>query len=121
GVTYGGGLFVAVGLTFGASAGAILTSSDGVAWTNRNTVNLRSVAWRDGTYVVVGDSGVVRTSINAVNWLTQSSGTTNTLFGVVGGHGVFLAVGQNGTILSSPDGVVWTTHPAGTSQTLYGV
>ena len=60
GVTYGNGLFVAVG-----DVGAILTSSDGVSWTQRTsgTSNwLRGVAYGNSMFVAVGWFGTILTS-----------------------------------------------------------
>jgi hypothetical protein len=59
-VTYGNGTFVAVGYP-----GAILTSPDGVTWTQRasGTVGfLRGVTYGNGTFVAVGDWGAILTS-----------------------------------------------------------
>jgi hypothetical protein len=54
GVTYGNGLFVAVG-----SYGTILTSPDGVSWTARasGTSNfLNGVTYANGLFVAVGEA-----------------------------------------------------------------
>jgi hypothetical protein len=59
-VTYGNGLFVAVG-----EDGAILTSPDGVSWTRQTlgTGNLLyDVTYGNGTFVAVGDWGTILTS-----------------------------------------------------------
>jgi hypothetical protein len=58
-VAYGNGLFVAVG-----GNGTILTSRDGVNWTEQtsrsNTLN--SVTYGKGLFVAVGDGGTILTS-----------------------------------------------------------
>jgi hypothetical protein len=118
-VTYGNGLFVAVG-----AVGAILTSPDGVTWTQRTppTDNwLEGVAYGNGTFVAVGAKGTILTSPDGVTWTQQTSGTDNYLFGVTYGNGLFVAVGKWGTILTSPDGVSWTARASGTSNWLRGV
>jgi hypothetical protein len=59
-VTYGNGLFVAVG-----NGGTILTSPDGVSWTERTSPTiggLFSVTYGNGTFVAVGDRGIILTS-----------------------------------------------------------
>jgi hypothetical protein len=59
-VTYGDGLFVAVG-----DGGAILTSLNGVAWTQRTSPTsnwLWSVAYGNGTFVAVGEYSTILTS-----------------------------------------------------------
>ena len=55
GVTYGNGVFVAVG-------DGIQTSSDGTLWTERNwgkSTPLQSVAFGKGTFVAVGELGTI--------------------------------------------------------------
>lgn len=118
GVTYGNGTFVAVGY-----AGTVLTSPDGVNWTNRTsgTSNLLgSVIWGNNTFVVVGDAGTVLTSPDGVSWTSRASGTSNSLHEVTWGNGTFVAVGD-GTVLTSTDGVNWTSKTLGTSTYLVGV
>ena len=59
-MTYGNGLFVAVG-----GSGTILTSPDGVTWTARTSGTgngLRGVAYGNNTFVAVGEYGTILTS-----------------------------------------------------------
>ena len=52
GVTYGNGIFIAVG-----GDGTILTSADGITWTSRTsgtTSNFYGVTYGNGTFVAVG-------------------------------------------------------------------
>jgi len=59
-VTYGNGIFVAVGLN-----GTILTSRDGVKWTKRvsgTKSDLGGVTYGNGTFVAVGEDGTILTS-----------------------------------------------------------
>ena len=56
-VTYGGGMFVAVG-----NAGTFLTSPDGVNWTRRESGTgqpLFGVTYGNGTFVAVGYNGTI--------------------------------------------------------------
>jgi hypothetical protein len=119
GVTYGDGLFVAVG-----SGDAILTSPDGVNWTTQTLgtgYGLNGVTYGNGNFLAVGDYGIILTSPDGVNWTRQTSGTSNHLHGVAYGNGLFVAVGGWGTILTSTDGVNWTPQTSGTGNWLYGV
>ncbi len=120
GATFGKGVYVVVGQSF-SSTGTTLTSADGVNWTNRSASNLRDVCFGKELFVAVGDGGHIQSSSNAVNWTTQSSGTTVTLYGVGYGDGFFLAVGDQGTLLTSPDGVNWTRRNSTTVQSLQRV
>jgi hypothetical protein len=106
-VAYGNGTYVAVG-----KVGTIVTSSDGVSWTNRSsgTTNpLWGVAYGNGMFVAVGDGGTIVTSSEGVSWTSRSSGITNVLASVAYGNGTYVVVGQFGTVLTSSDGVSWTT------------
>ena len=61
GVTYGDGLYVAVG-----DSGKLTTSTDGTTWTTRTSgfasTNIKGVTHGDGLYVAVGDSGTMTTN-----------------------------------------------------------
>src|SRR5262245_4918517 len=60
GTTFGNGTFVLVG-----DAGTLLTSSDGLNWTNREsgTTNaLLGATFGDGRFIVVGTNGTIITS-----------------------------------------------------------
>src|SRR5262245_26918607 len=66
-------------------------------------VSLRSVAFANGLFVAVGDSGTILTSPDGVNWTQQQSGTLDDLRGIANGNGLFVAIGGAPTILTSPD------------------
>jgi len=121
-VVFGGGMWVAVGLS-----GEIQSSPDGVAWTHRPQpeilpVSLYGIAYGNGTFVAVGngpaaDRGVILTSPNGVTWVSRTSPSIAANFvsleDVAFGNGEFVAVGYNGLdsfayIISSPDGITWT-------------
>jgi hypothetical protein len=93
-VTYGSGVFVAVG-----ESGVLTTSPDGREWTPRvsgTSSSLWGVGHGPSGFVAVGDGGRIRTS---------PDGTTKALFDVVAGNGTYVIVGRDGTILQSPGGV----------------
>jgi len=95
-VTYGRGLFVAVG-------NVVVTSRDGVNWVQRQNLNFpfNSICYAAGQFVAVGDSGSFFTSLDGIEWQQRSSGTTRNLSDVTYGDGHFLVVGEDGTILQS--------------------
>jgi len=89
-LAYGHDLIVAVG------QGGIITSSDGLVWTQRwNGTELYGVAWGAGTFVAVGLSGTILSSTDGVTWTPQTSGTTYHLRDVGFGDDTFVVVGQN--------------------------
>jgi hypothetical protein len=128
GVTYGNGLFVATGLF-----GAILTSPDGVVWTQtlQITYGLSDVAYGNGVYVAVGGLGAIFTSPDGITWTQRATpdgitwsgpGVGNRwLRGVTYGSGSFVAVGDFGILLTSPDGATWNQRASGITNRLIGV
>ncbi|MBI4661812.1 MAG: SBBP repeat-containing protein [Verrucomicrobia bacterium] len=111
GVTYGKGIFVAVG-----EFGTVLTSIDGITWEIQSSgtrEELRGVTCGNGLFLAVGGgsfSPTILTSRDGVAWTTQNPGDAKALFGVAYGNGKFVAVGEGaGSLLSSPDGVNWTS------------
>jgi hypothetical protein len=127
GITYGGGLFVAVG-----TGGTILTSTNGTSWTSRTsgtTNQLNGIAYGNlsGTnyFVAVGAGGTILTSTNGTSWTSRTSGTTNQLNGIaygnLSGTNYFVAVGAGGTILTSTNGTSWTSRASGTTNNINGV
>ncbi|MBQ2173664.1 MAG: phage tail family protein, partial [Alphaproteobacteria bacterium] len=125
GITYSEplGLFVAVGY-----GGTILTSLDGVTWSNRISgvsVDLNGITYSEplGLFVAVGDSGTILTSPSGVTWSSQTSGVSAILTGITYSEplGLFVVVGNSGTILTSSDGVTWSNRISGVSASLYGI
>jgi uncharacterized delta-60 repeat protein len=125
GVTYGGGTFVAVGQTTVRRI-LILTSPDGITWTQQAVpppyfVPLYGVTYGNGTFVTVGDYARILTSPDGVNW-THGNLLDYNVWGVTHGNGTFVAVGAEcsffaedgscvdpyGRILSSTDSNTWT-------------
>ncbi len=75
-VCWGGNQFVAVGHGNEHMRGIILTSSDGVAWTKRESGASREeffcgVTWSGSQFVAVGQ-GMIVTSADGVNWVEQT-------------------------------------------------
>jgi hypothetical protein len=113
GVTYGNGIFIAVGGK--GSYGAVQKSTDGINWTQGTSDTqtpltvpyLYSAAYGNGQFVVAGISGTVLTSPDGTTWTERTSGTTDSLLGVIYGNGKFVAVGSSGAVLTSSDGVNW--------------
>ena len=105
-VIYANGNFVAVG-----QDESILTSPDGVPWTERRgggTNWLRDITYGYGLFVTVGEHGTLLSSADS-SVLTPRSLNTDQMFSVVGfGNGTFVAA----AITSSGSGDVWTSTNA---------
>jgi len=117
-ITYGDGQFVAVAGTYFSYSrdccyprgGVIVTSNDGVQWTERLDASTEfdsigpvvSIAFGNGQYVALARSGLILSSHDAVNWVQRPSGAqAGLLHGVAYGGGYFVAVGGQGEILQS--------------------
>jgi hypothetical protein len=122
-VTFGGGVFVAVGQGYGYLP-AIWRSVDGVQWSPisdgpRN--ELESVAYGNGQFVAVGDEGDIYTSPDGDFWIGRNSTVSSRLLGVTFGNGRYVVVGTRGRILSSANGTTWTRETSGTPDRLESV
>jgi hypothetical protein len=91
----------------------------GVSWTAHTTPSdsWTSVAYGNGRFVAVGDSGIngrITVSNDGVNWTSITAPQTNQWEGVTYGNGLFVAVAINGTnrVMTSPDGINWTLRSA---------
>lgn len=120
-VTYGNGLFVAVG-----SSGAIFTSPDGVTWTKRTAAisgNLNSVVWGKDKFVCVCDGATgasIQTSPDGITWTARTGAvatttSTNQVVAYDATRDMYAASTGNafsgGTgIQTSPDGITWTAR-----------
>ncbi|MFI5180846.1 MAG: hypothetical protein ACHQPI_05610 [Thermoanaerobaculia bacterium] len=122
GVTYGNGLFVAVGNDKGGP-GAIVTSIDGTNWTRRYAGTgqyLGGVAFGGGQFVALGNLGSLLTSTDGFAWTDNTIGP-GTFHDITYGAGQFVVVGSGGRILTSPDGTTWTIRTSNTADDLNAV
>jgi hypothetical protein len=99
-VAYGAGRFVATGY-----GGNVYTSSDGIAWTKRNSttgVDLRAVGWTGVQFVAVGYNGTILTSADGETWHARVSGRREQLYSVITAENLLVSVGDQGVVLTSP-------------------
>jgi hypothetical protein len=118
-VTYGNGMYVAVG-----DAGTVLVSRDAAAWTVARVdtmAGLKAVHWDGRRFVAVGDRGTVALSSDGLEWTVRSVGSEDGLSGVASGGGRLVAVGANGAIFWSVGGGAWQRADAPTSSQLAAV
>ena len=120
-VTYGAGLYVAVG-----NNGGVMTSPDGITWTSRTTPtnSAVSVVYGGGQFVVVSsDTSAVITSPDGITWTNRPISArslfwTSVTYGTVAGVGIYVAVAWEcrsfctsevpWRVMTSPDGINWT-------------
>ena len=98
-VTYGDERFVAAGSYYpGSSMGLILSSEDGVTWTQRVsglTTSFSGVRYAGDRFIATGNAGVIALSTNGLNWSRQvlSNLTTMYLESAAYGNGRYVVVG----------------------------
>ena len=114
--------------TLGFAAGdSIHKTTDGSNWNQTSAPGgqYRAVHFIDAnTGWAVADGGkIIKTVNGGTNWTTQTSGTTQNLWGVsfVDASNGFV-VGKAGTVLRTTDGgTTWTSETSGTTNDLYEV
>jgi hypothetical protein len=114
----------ACAVVFPLQIGLTPTACAQSSWIGRpsgTTEFLKAAAFGGGNYVVVGENGVVLTSVDGVTWSGRNSGTSADLSGVVYGGGQFVAVGGGGRVLTSADGSLWTPRSSGTPTLLSSI
>jgi hypothetical protein len=115
-VTYGENQFVCVGGV--NSTFFIATSPDGVDWTYQNTglttndypgtAGLDGVCFGNGMFVAKGSAGIVLTSTDATNWVSQYDSLEIPSLSFANGHFIKqLRSGINRRIETSVDGTNW--------------
>ncbi len=97
------------------SYSSIVTSPDGITWTEQTPKLTDSVMYgignSNGLIVIVGEDANIWYSINGFNWTQATisgSAITDTLRSVAYGNNKFVVVGDSGTILLSSDGITYT-------------
>lgn len=126
-VTFGNGLFVAVGYATvsGIPTSFIHTSPEGITWTARTPSEamwFQDIAFGNGLFVAVARSGTNRimTSSNGITWTSRTTAITPTFTGVAYGNGIWVAVcdtSPGGTTFTSYDGLTWTEQATAFSST----
>ncbi|HMJ91006.1 MAG TPA: hypothetical protein VK530_14385, partial [Candidatus Acidoferrum sp.] len=103
-VAFGLGMFVAVG-----ASGAIVTSNDGLSWTQRvsnSSANFTAITFGDGRFVAISDSspnlddGLVN-SRNGIDWCAYPLPTNAAWRAIAYGNNNYVMVGANGTVMQS--------------------
>lgn len=120
GITFGNGLFVAVGTL------VAMVSSNLNSWTTNVNPFLGSVAFGvtfgNGLFVAVAaGTKLIFTSTNGSQWTMRLQSSSYSLYGVTFANGLFVAVGSAGAIVTSTDGITWTKRPPPTTADLRGI
>jgi hypothetical protein len=95
--------------------GQLSWSNDAVNWTYADSgfggQHIHGLAWGNGYFVAVGDSGRIARSTDGSTWYPVSGSAfgSSGIQSVSFGSGKFIAAGHDGKTASSPDGETWTS------------
>lgn len=85
-----------------------------LTWTTQNSNfgsnEIFSIAYGNNLWVAVGNNGQIRTSTDAITWVTRTSNINLPLFSVAYGNGLWVAGSIFGEIRSSTDAITWVTQ-----------
>jgi hypothetical protein len=101
--------------------GTILSSPDGIIWTEINSgtnQSLRSIIWTSTHFVAVGDSGTILFSTDGLAWTQRVSGIQKSLRAIIWNGNKYVAAGVDGTTLTSSDGISWKLEASFTGASL---
>jgi hypothetical protein len=131
-VAWGGGMFVAGGFKDGyPSTAKMAYSTNGTNWTAVSNTTfgdspIWAIAYGNGMFVAVGQSGKMAYSTNGTSWTAVSNSTfgdgdRSSIESIAYGNGKFIA-GGIGKMAESTDGINWTaiTSALG-NNTIYGI
>jgi hypothetical protein len=86
----------------------------GEVWVDRISSNTsrfqEEVAYGNGVFVSVGESGFIQTSTDGISWTRRTAANSNTIYGITYGSSEFVAVGGSGSVQTSTDGITWTNR-----------
>jgi hypothetical protein len=115
----------AAGLLVVVGGSVSVSRDDGASWrtTLPGWIGVLGVAFGGGTFVVVGEVGLLYTSPDASGWAKRAHplGTAGSFYSVAYGGGRFVAVGSPGRVLTSADGATWTAGASGVDGQLSAV
>lgn len=127
-IAWNGTVFCAVGRTPSYSAGAVMTSPDGVAWAMQaqptGGMLAYDIAWNGTVFCAVGTNLASAsrsfTSTNGVTW-TPNTMANNARSNLAWNGTVFCSVGSGAVCQTSPDGVSWTARSASNNSNWTGI
>lgn len=103
-------IFANILVFFSVLAGVVQGQSHWLVRPSNINSSLNAVAFGNGLFVAVGESGAIVTSPDGNVWTPRVSGTTDRLPAVVFGNGRFVATCANRSTpaITSADGISWT-------------
>ena len=110
-IVFGNGLFVHAGTGYTLN-GLIQTSSDGITWTVRSTLNYlwNGIAFGNGLFVAVALDGKIVSSSDGITWTLTTVEAGNSWYGVAFGEDIFVAVAQSASVSPYPQVAVYSPN-----------
>lgn len=111
------------------SGGILLTSSNGINWTQKSTYitdHIYSAAFGDNKFIIGTNTGKIKISNDGLSWGSSvvqvfESSATYVIRGLAYGAGVWVAGTVYGLIKYSNDGVTWTTANSGVGSQINSI
>lgn len=115
-----------------AMGGSIWISLNGYTWEQRPIISgfpaydydngINDIIWNGKTWVAVGNTGLVLTSSNGIQWQEISAGAPLTEFWDIAWNGEqWIGVGNKGSIVSSTDGINWQKQASPTHLSIHTI
>lgn len=110
-ISYGNGVFIAVGSRSGYSNKNYLYSTDGINWESKSLPTTRyssAVAYGDSKFILIGYTGAASLySIDGINWLKCATNLKGQgFYSLIYANGMFITPGSS-YIAYSSDGINW--------------
>jgi len=101
---------------------AMIENSDWTARLEGLPVVMNDVLWSGGSFIAVGDGGVILTSVDGIDWVQRVSGTAADLYGISSEGSDIVVVGDDAAVLlSTDDGQSWDVKYSEDGVTLHAV
>ena len=109
-VVFGNSLFIAAN-----SIGDILSSPDGITWTNRASTasRINDILYANNLFVAVGNNGVLFTSPDGTTWTNRNIGSNN--FNRVTYENSLWCIASTQGVWTSSNGTTWTQRVTSTA------
>jgi hypothetical protein len=125
-IAYLNGNYVVVGVNNATGVGLILTSTDGITYTQRTftaSVYLTNVTYGNGYYVVCNSTGAaIHYSTDLVTWTQVSLPSTSACYAITYGGGKFVTGGASGkSYYATTTPLSWTASTVFNANTIYAI
>ncbi len=97
------------GRVYMAGVGGMVLETENLVARSETSSAINDLTYGNGTYVMVGDGGMLRTSTDLISWTARTSGTSSAIAKVRYDNGIYVFAGTNLPPRYSTDAVTWAT------------